>query len=74
MSLLDRKLLRDIAANTGPGKALIAIGYAGWGPGQLEGELALNAWFTAPLDLKLVFDEDRDKLWELAMERRTRDL
>jgi len=49
-------------------------GYAGWAPGQLEGEMAQNAWFTAPMDVKLVFDADRDKVWELAMERRTRDL
>jgi putative transcriptional regulator len=68
------EIFRDIAAGTGPQKSLIAFGYAGWAPGQLEGELAQNAWHTAPLDLKLVFDADRDKVWDLAMERRTRDL
>jgi putative transcriptional regulator len=68
------EIFRDIAANAGPKQSLIALGYAGWAPGQLEGELALNAWFTAPFDPKLAFDEDRDKLWDLAMERRTRDL
>jgi putative transcriptional regulator len=67
-------IFRDIAAKTGPQKSLIAFGYAGWRPRQLESELALNAWFTAPADEKLVFDEDRDRLWELAMQRRTRDL
>ena len=67
-------VFRDIAANTGPRKFLIAFGYAGWSPGQLEGELARNAWYTAALDLKLVFDEDRDRVWQLAVERRTRDL
>jgi putative transcriptional regulator len=69
-----REIFRDIAAKTGPQKSLIAFGYAGWRPGQLEGELALNAWFTAPMDPKLVFDADRDRLWDLALERRTRDL
>ena len=69
-----REIFRDIAAKTGPQKTLIAFGYAGWRPGQLESELALNAWFTAPMDPKLVFDADRDKLWDLALERRTRDL
>lgn len=69
-----KEIFRDIAARTGPGKSLIAFGYAGWSPGQLEGELALNAWFTAPFDPKLVFDEDRDKVWGIAKERRTRDL
>jgi putative transcriptional regulator len=68
------EIFRDIAANTGPKKILLAIGYAGWAPGQLENELAHNAWYTAPLDPKLVFDADRDKVWELAVERRTRDL
>jgi putative transcriptional regulator len=67
-------IFRDIAAKAGPSKSLIAFGYAGWGPGQLEAELAQNAWFTAPLDSRLVFDEDRDKVWERAMERRTREL
>ena len=67
-------VFRDIAANTGPRKFLIAFGYAGWAAGQLEGELARNAWYTASLDLKLVFDEDRDRVWQLAVERRTRDL
>ena len=68
------EIIRDIVANTGPKKSLIAFGYAGWGPGQLESELAVNAWFTAPIEMKLVFDEDREKVWDLAMERRTRDL
>jgi putative transcriptional regulator len=68
------EVMRDIAASTGPQRRLIVLGYAGWAPGQLEGELAHNAWFTAPIDPKLVFDEDRAKVWELAIARRTRDL
>jgi putative transcriptional regulator len=68
------EIIRDIAAGSGPKKSLIAFGYAGWGPGQLEGELARNAWFTAPIESKLVFDEVRDDVWKRAMERRTRDL
>jgi putative transcriptional regulator len=69
-----REIFRDIAGRTGPGKSLIALGYAGWAPGQLEHEIALNAWVTAPIDVELVFDADRDKLWELAKARRTQDL
>jgi len=65
------EILRDIGHNQGPVKSLIAFGYAGWGPGQLEGELALGGWFTVPEDPKLVFDSDRDKLWTEAMARRT---
>jgi putative transcriptional regulator len=70
----NREVLRDIADKKGPAKALIAFGYAGWGPGQLEAELAHNVWYTAPEDPALVFDDDRDKVWEHATARRTQDL
>jgi putative transcriptional regulator len=70
----SREMLRDIAVNAGPMKSLIAFGYAGWAPGQLEGELARNVWYTAPADPGLVFDDDRDKVWEHASARRTQDL
>jgi putative transcriptional regulator len=68
------EILRDIAHGQGPKQSLVAFGYAGWGPGQLEGELDQRAWFTTPADAQLVFDEDRDKLWDKAMTRRTQDL
>ena len=68
------QILRDMAAKVGPQKSLFAFGYAGWGAGQLDNEMAHNVWFTAPSDPKLVFDADRDKVWELALARRTRDL
>jgi len=68
------EVLGDIARNSGPMKSLIAFGYAGWAPGQLEGELARNVWYTAPADPALVFDDDRDKVWEHATARRTQDL
>jgi putative transcriptional regulator len=70
----SREVLRDIADKKGPAKALIAFGYAGWAPGQLESELARNVWYTAPEDPALVFDDDRDKVWERATARRTEDL
>jgi putative transcriptional regulator len=70
----NREILRDIGRKQGPNKSLVAFGYAGWGPGQLEGELALRAWFTAEEDLGLIFDEDRAKVWDEAMKRRTQDL
>ena len=65
------QIVSDIAHRKGPAKKLIAFGYSGWGPGQLESELALHAWLTAPADPKLIFDEDRDKVWDAAMARRT---
>jgi putative transcriptional regulator len=68
------EILRDLAHGRGPHQSLIAFGYAGWGPGQLEGELEQRFWFTTPADAKLVFEEDRDKVWDKAMTRRTQDL
>jgi putative transcriptional regulator len=70
----SREILRDIGHQQGPQKALVAFGYAGWAAGQLEGEMAQRAWFTAPAAMKLIFDEDRDKVWDEAMKRRTQDL
>jgi len=53
----SRDVLRDIGHHQGPAKYLFALGYAGWGAGQLEGEIARRDWFTAPADPALVFDE-----------------
>ncbi len=65
------EVLRDIGRSRGPQKSLVAFGYAGWAPGQLEGELELRAWFTIPEESGLIFDDDRKKVWDDAMARRT---
>jgi putative transcriptional regulator len=70
----DKQILRDIGHHKGPKKVLFAFGYTGWGPGQLEGEIAQHDWFTATGDPKLIFDGDRATLWDDAMARRTREL
>jgi putative transcriptional regulator len=70
----SRQILRDIASNKGPNKSLVAFGYAGWSPGQLEGELKRQFWVTAPADPALIFDEDREKVYDAAFARRTLDL
>ncbi len=62
-------VLHDIALGKGPSKSLVAFGYAGWAPGQLEDELSHGVWLTLPEDPALVFDTDRDKLWADAMVR-----
>jgi putative transcriptional regulator len=67
-------ILRDMGSNKGPKKSFVAFGYAGWGPGQLEDELAHGVWLTAPEEPALVFDEDRQKVWERAWSHRTQDL
>jgi putative transcriptional regulator len=50
-----------------PRQSVLALGYAGWGPGQLETELRENVWLTCPADPDLVFDEDFDTKWERAL-------
>ena len=70
----SRDILLDIGSGKGPSKSLIAFGYAGWAPGQLERELETGGWANAPADPTLIFDEDRDKVWESAYSHRTRDL
>jgi len=70
----DPQILRDMAAKTGPQKSLLCLGYAGWAPGQLEGEIARRSWTTVPADGKLIFDEDREKLWDIVYALRVQDL
>jgi putative transcriptional regulator len=67
-------ILKDIGAGKGPQKSMILFGYAGWGPGQLEGEIARRSWTIAPGDGKLIFDEDRSKLWDIVYALRIQDL
>lgn len=52
------EVLKEVAGGRGPRKAVLALGYAGWGPGQLETELQSNAWLTVPADEALLFGED----------------
>ena len=65
----DIEVLRDLGHGKGPKKLLLAFGYAGWGPGQLEVELARHDWVTIPEDPALLFDDDRKKVWGDAMAR-----
>jgi putative transcriptional regulator len=70
----NREILRDIGRHKGPAKFIVAFGYAGWGPGQLENEIAQHGWFITAEDPHLTFDEDRARVWETALARRSRDL
>ncbi len=60
-------ILKAIAEGGGPRQCLLALGYAAWGPGQLDAEMAANAWLTATPDEALVFDPDTDTTWARAM-------
>ena len=68
------EIFRAIGSGAGPRRALFALGYAGWAPGQLEAEIAGGAWITVPADEALVFDENYEKKWNRAMARRRIDL
>ena len=53
----------------GPRRSALLLGYAGWGEGQLEDELAGNVWLTAESDLDLIFDADHETKWTRALAR-----
>ena len=60
-------ILRDMARGAGPRQTLLALGYAGWGPGQLDAEIQANGWLQVPADEALVFGQDLEAKWELAL-------
>jgi putative transcriptional regulator len=61
-------ILEDIGAGRGPQHWLMMLGYAGWGPGQLESELAQNAWLVCDGSARLIFDLPAAEKWEAALE------
>jgi putative transcriptional regulator len=62
-------ILRAIATGAGPHQALLALGYAGWAPGQLESEIQANGWLTCRAEPDLIFDPDLDGKYERALAR-----
>jgi putative transcriptional regulator len=60
-------ILRAIAAGDGPRRHILALGYAGWGPGQLDSEIQANGWLSAPPDEAILFDGDLATKWERAI-------
>lgn len=61
------EILRAIAKGEGPSQALLALGYAGWAPGQLENEISNNGWLHCEADHDLIFDGDLDAKYDRAM-------
>jgi putative transcriptional regulator len=59
-------ILDAMAHGNGPETAIVALGYAGWGAGQLENELAQNAWLTVPFDERILFDTPFEQRWHAA--------
>jgi putative transcriptional regulator len=62
-------ILKAIAAGQGPRQSLLALGYAGWGPGQLESEIQANGWLNVQADETLVFDSELETKWARAMSK-----
>lgn len=60
-------ILRAISSGRGPRKALMALGYSGWGAGQLESEIAANGWLTCPASAEMLFDGDLDRKYDRIM-------
>lgn len=62
-------ILRAMAAGDGPRRSLLALGYAGWGPGQLDSEIKDNGWLHVAPDSDLLFDSELDSKWERAIRK-----
>jgi putative transcriptional regulator len=62
-------ILRAMAGGEGPRRALLALGYSGWGPGQLEDEIQRNGWLSCEADDELVFGQDFDGKYTAALQK-----
>ncbi|VAW65653.1 UPF0301 protein YqgE [hydrothermal vent metagenome] len=62
----SQDIMQAIANSGGPAKSLIALGYSGWGPGQLEYEISENSWLSCPATEEILFDVPIEKRWRAA--------
>ena len=62
----SKDILQAIATGKGPEQSLVALGYAGWGAGQLEQELAGNTWLSGPADAQIIFSHPPEQRWQAA--------
>jgi putative transcriptional regulator len=65
----SKDILEAVATGSGPSQWLLTLGYAGWGAGQLEQEIAANAWLTVPADAELLFTTPAEALVDAAIQR-----
>ncbi|WGL15115.1 YqgE/AlgH family protein [Microbulbifer bruguierae] len=70
----SKDIIESLAAGRGPDDVLLALGYAGWGPGQLEEEITENAWLTLPAEPEILFATPWEKRWQTAAARHGIDL
>jgi len=64
-----RDVLEAMGGEAAPRRAILALGYAGWGPGQLEREVRENVWLVCDPDEALIFDDDHGHKWSRALEK-----
>ena len=64
----SRDILSAMASGNGPKRAVVALGYAGWGAGQLDAEIAANAWLSVPASTDILFDTPFEERWSRAAE------
>lgn len=62
-------ILKSIAEGDGPARSLLALGYAGWAPGQLDDEIQANGWLHVDADMGLLFDQELETKWERAVQK-----
>lgn len=62
----ESRILEDISRDSGPKDYLFLLGYAGWGPGQLESELVADGWLSLPSDESIIFNVANDEKWRTA--------
>ena len=65
---IDTRILTDLVEGAGPDSALLVLGYAGWGAGQLESELKRDDWLVVPGEAAFVFGDDPDAMWQAALD------
>ena len=63
----SKDVLEAVAQGSGPQKMLVTLGYSGWGAGQLEGEIAANAWLTVAANPQILFDTPADERYDAAL-------
>jgi putative transcriptional regulator len=63
----SKDILQAVARGEGPEQILVTLGYAGWAPGQLENELAQNAWLTVAADARILFDTPAEERYEAGL-------
>jgi putative transcriptional regulator len=62
-------ILKAMATGKGPDRAILALGYAGWAPGQLENEIQANGWLHCPPDLDLIFERNLEQKYDRALSK-----